>query len=72
MITAASNTRIKEVSRLIAQPKARREQGRFVAEGVKMFLEAPEDQLCEVYVSDLFLDRCRNDSRFLTKEVRAA
>ncbi|MBQ3104420.1 MAG: RNA methyltransferase [Lachnospiraceae bacterium] len=72
MITAASNTRIKEVSRLIAQPKARREQGRFVAEGVKMFLEAPEDQLCEVYVSDLFLDRCRNDSGFLTEEVRAA
>lgn len=42
MITSVSNAKIKNVMQLNQKAKARREQGLFVAEGRKMFLEAPE------------------------------
>lgn len=51
MITSASNARIKNVIQLNQKAKVRREQGLFVAEGKKMFLEAPADWISEVYVS---------------------
>ena len=38
--------------------KARNEQGVFVAEGRKMFLEAPADWLKQVYVSESFYEAC--------------
>ena len=34
--------------------KARREQQCFVVEGIKMVLEAPEDRLKEIYMSESF------------------
>lgn len=52
MITSASNTRVKNIIQLNQKAKARREQGLFVAEGKKMFLEAPADWVSEVYVSE--------------------
>ena len=52
MITSASNARIKNVIQLNQKAKVRREQGLFVAEGKKMFLEAPADWVSEVYVSE--------------------
>ena len=38
----------------LKKAKARNEQGVFVAEGRKMFLEAPADWLKQVYVSESF------------------
>ena len=38
MITSASNTRIKKVAALNQKAKERRQEGRYVVEGVKMFL----------------------------------
>ena len=58
MITSVSNAKIKNVMQLNQKAKARREQGLFVAEGRKMFLEAPREQLQEVYVSESFLEKC--------------
>ncbi len=52
MITSASNARVKNVIQLNQKAKVRREQGLFVAEGKKMFLEAPADWVSEVYVSE--------------------
>ena len=52
MITSASNARVKNVIQLNQKAKVRREQGLFVAEGKKMFLEAPADWISEVYVSE--------------------
>lgn len=52
MITSASNARVKNVIQLNQKAKVRREQGLFVAEGKKMFLEAPTDWVSEVYVSE--------------------
>ena len=58
MITAASNSRIKRLVQLNQKSKLRRTEDVFLAEGVKMFLEAPREQLQEVYVSESFLEKC--------------
>lgn len=58
MITAASNSRIKRLVQLNQKSKLRRTEDVFLAEGVKMFLEAPRKQLQEVYVSESFLEKC--------------
>lgn len=44
----------KNVMQLNQKAKARREQGLFVAEGRKMFLEAPESWVSQVFVSRPF------------------
>ena len=52
MITSASNTQVKNIIQLNQKAKARREQGLFVAEGRKMFGEAPRDWISKVYVME--------------------
>lgn len=51
MITSASNARIKNVIKLQKKGKERKKQGVFIVEGIKMFKEAPREQLLEVYIS---------------------
>lgn len=56
MITSSSNSRIKNIIRLQKSSKARKEQGVFVLEGIKMFAEAAEcSRVREVYVSESFM-----------------
>ena len=43
MITSLSNSRVKNVTALNRKAKERKSQGKYVVEGIKMFLEAPED-----------------------------
>lgn len=52
MITSSSNTQVKNIIQLNQKAKARREQGLFVAEGKKMFQEAPAEWVSKVYVSE--------------------
>lgn len=52
MITSPSNEKIKAVVQLQQKAKARREEKAFVAEGLKMFQEAPVEQIREVYISE--------------------
>ena len=52
MITSTGNTQINNVMQLNQKAKARREQGLFAAEGIKMFLEAPADWISRIYVSE--------------------
>lgn len=54
MITSHTNKGIKEVIQLEQKAKARKELGLFVAEGMKMFLEAPVDRIHKVYISESF------------------
>ena len=56
MISSAQNTQVKNVIKLNQKAKARREQGLFIAEGRKMFLEAPDDWIEKVYVAESLLD----------------
>ena len=52
MITSVNNGQVKNIIQLNQKTKARREQGLFVAEGRKMFWEAPVDWISRVYVSE--------------------
>lgn len=51
MITSYSNRSVKEVIQLNQKAKVRNKQGVFVAEGVKMFAEAPEERIHRVYIA---------------------
>lgn len=62
MITSPGNAKVKRVAQLGQKARARKEEDAFVAEGRKMFLEAPPADLREVYVSDVFWDGLRRDA----------
>lgn len=55
MISSTQSQQMKTVSALQKKGKTRKEQGLFVVEGLKMFLEAPKDLISKVYVSQSFL-----------------
>ncbi|MCR4738761.1 MAG: RNA methyltransferase [Lachnospiraceae bacterium] len=63
MITSNSNERIRSVIHLISDTKTRKEKGLFVAEGEKMFLEAPTELIKEVYVSERHAENCTGEIR---------
>ena len=52
MITSNSNARIRQLALWQTKAKERRAAGVFLAEGFKMFLEAPEEKIREVYLSE--------------------
>lgn len=52
MITSVNNNQVKNIIQLNQKAKARREQGLFVAEGRKMFREAPAGWISKVYVAE--------------------
>ena len=54
MITSVTNQKVKRIVQLNKKAGARKKEGVFIAEGIKMFLEAPEGMLEEVYVSEGF------------------
>ena len=55
MITSTSNPQIKNLVLLGKKSKARKEQGVFLAEGRKMFEEAPKEQVRNLYVTQDYL-----------------
>lgn len=57
MITSTANSRVKRVVQLQEKSKARLAEGVFVAEGIKMFLEAPLEQIEEVYLTEALAGR---------------
>ena len=59
MITSTSNVRVKQIVQWQTKARERREAGIFLAEGIKMFLEAPTDWIREVYVSEELEGRLR-------------
>lgn len=63
MITSLSNGQVKNIIQLNQKAKARREQGLFVAEGRKMFGEAPAEWISKVYVSETL----SKDEEFMTQ-----
>ncbi len=52
MITSSANPRVKQIVQWQNKAKERRKDGVFLAEGIKMFEEAPEDSILEVYISE--------------------
>lgn len=52
MITSTANAQVKNLMQLMKKVKARTEQGVYVVEGVKMFQEAPREEIVKVYLSE--------------------
>ena len=72
MITAPTNQKVKNLSNLMRKGKARREQKLFVAEGIKMFLEADPARIQEVYLSRSFWDKLeKGDEKEIKKRLSA-
>lgn len=69
MITSVTNQKVKRVVQLNKKSSQRKKEGVFVVEGIKMFLEAPKEQLEEVYVSEDYL-REMEESDLSTEEVK--
>lgn len=59
MITSMSNPRIKQVIQWQTKAKERRKDKVFIVEGTKMYREAPEAAVREVYVSQGYLERLK-------------
>lgn len=51
MITSVHNKSIKEAAALLAKKKERDRRGLFVVEGVKLFREAPEERIVQIYIA---------------------
>lgn len=56
MITSSSNAQVKRVIQLNKKAKERKKQQVFVAEGFKMFQEAPKEWVERVFVTEVFLN----------------
>lgn len=69
MITSPANSKIKHVSSLISSKKERTNTGTFVVEGTRMFLEAPIEDIAEVYISDSFYDRLCGGDEYKLSDV---
>ena len=52
--TVITNKQVKELVTWNRKSKARKEDGVFIVEGSKMFLEAPKDRIRNIYVSESF------------------
>lgn len=52
MITSSANSKVKQVIQWQNKAKERKRDKVFLAEGIKMFEEAPMDWICEVYLSE--------------------
>ncbi len=60
MISSTANPRMKNLVLLMKKAKARKEQGVFIAEGRKMFEEAPKEWIRKVYAAESFLKDEKN------------
>lgn len=69
MITSSGNSQIKRVMQLNAKSRLRREEGVFVAEGVKLFLETPDRLREKVFVSESFAEENRELLRETAFEI---
>jgi len=58
MISSTTNSKVKRLAALVQKAKMRREEQLFVVEGIRMFREAPDEWVKEVYVSESFLKKC--------------
>ena len=57
MITSTANAQVKNLAQLIKKSKVRTEQGVYIVEGVKMFQEAPKDEIVKVYISQELFEK---------------
>ena len=71
MITSSANPKVKQVALWQAKGKERRRAGVFLTEGFKMFEEAPEERLREVYLTSEALEKVSETPGMKEKLMRA-
>lgn len=59
MITSTSNAKVKRLSALKKKRKLRDSENVFLIEGIRMFREAPENEILEIYASSSFMEKER-------------
>lgn len=64
MITSPTNDRIKRVAKLIKSAKTRKEENVFIVEGIRMFREIPAEDIREVYVTEEFYRKNKDENIF--------
>lgn len=67
-ITSSSNAKVKQIIQWRDKSKERRKDGVFLAEGIKMFEEAPEEGILEVYLSETAEERLSGPQNKSVKE----
>lgn len=68
-ITSLSNPQIKYIKALQNKPSLRKKEGLFVVEGLKIFMEAPENLIKSVYITDNMIKDLYNGRGF-TEDIR--
>lgn len=63
MITSFSNPKIKRLIQLKGKARLRNREGVFIVEGSRMFLELPEGETDELYVTEAFLHYIKDKDR---------
>lgn len=72
MITSTSNGRIKQLNALREKSRLRNKEGLFLAEGIKMFEEAPLERMKELYISEALWQELMEERNILIwKKLRA-
>lgn len=61
MITSTSNPQVKHLLQLQKKSKTRNEEGVFVVEGVRMFVEVPQERMEKVYASETFYNKKKHE-----------
>lgn len=70
MITSCANAKVKQIVQLQTKAKERRKEQVFIVEGFKMFEEAPEDQIVEVYVASESEEKAQENPNLWAKLQR--
>ena len=61
MISSTSNSKVKRLVALSQKAKLRKDEGVFIVEGARMFREAPQQWIREVYVSETFMKKIEKE-----------
>lgn len=61
MITSTSNAQVKRLLQLQKKSKARNEEKVFLVEGLRMFVEVPEERVQKVYISESFYNKKKQE-----------
>ncbi len=62
MITSMANGRIRQLQKWQKKKKAREEDGVFLVEGIRMAVEAPQEQIKEIYLSESFAGKKEHEA----------
>ena len=69
MITSLSNPRVKQVVLWQTKARERKKDQIFLAEGLKMYEEAPESWIKEVFIIEETLQKIQKEEKDLLKKL---